>query len=282
MMRVVGPWLRWHAQLRGNLAVACPQASHQTLEALAREAWGNFGATLAEYPHLADIAGRNFDRHVELVVDPEVDRRVKAGQPLVCITAHLGNWEVSAAAGAATGPFTAVYARQANPLIDRMVQRRRRELGCGFVPNDVGARPLLAELAAGRSLGLLADLRVDSGELVPFFGEPAPTTLVPARLALKFGYPLVPIRVERLPGARFRVTAYPPIRSHDSAANATEQARDMMQQFNQLLGTWIQQRPDAWQCLKRRWSKDQVRRRLSADALAGAGPRANAIGGSSG
>ena len=81
-----------------------------------------------------------------------------------------------------------------------MVQRRRRALGCGFVPNDVGARPLLAELAAGRSLGLLADLRVDSGELVPFFGEPAPTTLVPARLALKFGYPLVPIRVERLAG----------------------------------------------------------------------------------
>ena len=49
----------------------------------------------------------------------------------------------------------AVYARQANPLIDRMVQRFRSALGCGFVTNDAGARPLLAELAAGRRVGIL-------------------------------------------------------------------------------------------------------------------------------
>jgi Kdo2-lipid IVA lauroyltransferase/acyltransferase len=283
MMRVLGPRLRWHAQLRGNLAVACPQASPEALETLAREAWGNFGATLAEYPHLADIAGRNFDRHIELVIDPEVERWIKTGRPLVCITAHLGNWEVSAAAAASVVPFTAVYARQANPLIDRMVQRLRDTLGCSFVPNDVGARPLLAELAAGRSLGLLADLRVDGGEPLTFFGAAPPTTLVPARLALKFGCPLVPVLVERLADARFRVIAHRPIRSTEPAASAAQQARDMMQQVNRLLETWIGQQPGAWQCLKRRWSKDQVRRRLSADATVAAGdPRASVIGGSSG
>jgi Kdo2-lipid IVA lauroyltransferase/acyltransferase len=284
LMRVLGPWLRWHAQLRGNLAVACPHADQPTLEAMTREAWGNLGATLAEYPHLARIGARDFRRHVELVIDREVERWIASGRPLVFITAHLGNWELAGAAVAAgAGPLSAVYARQANPLIDRMVQRRRRALGCGFVSNDLGARPLLAELAAGRSLGLLADLRVDGGEPLTLFGEPAPTTLVPARLALKFGCPLVPTRVERLEGARFRMTAYPPIRSRDPAAGAAQQARDMMQQFNHLLETWIAERPEAWQCLKRRWSKDQVRRRLSAPTLVGpGGAPASAIGGSGG
>ena len=187
---------------------------------MARDAWGNFGATLAEYPHLCDIAQRGFREHVDLVLCPEVAARCAAGLPSVFVTAHLGNWELAAAAAASTGvPLSAVYARQANPLIDRMVQRRRRALGCGFVTNEAGARPLLAELAAGRSLGMLADLRVDRGEPIPFFGQMVPTTLVPARLALKFGCPLVPMRVERLGGARFRVTAHPPVRPEDASAD---------------------------------------------------------------
>jgi KDO2-lipid IV(A) lauroyltransferase len=99
---------------------------------------------------------------------------------------------------------------------------------------------------------------------------------------LKFGCPLVPILVERLEGIRFRVVAYPPIRSRDATAGAAQQASDMMQQFNHLLEGWIQARPAAWQCLKRRWSREQVRRRLGAGALVdGGGPRASAIGGSS-
>jgi lauroyl/myristoyl acyltransferase len=81
---------------------------------------------------------------------------------------------------------------------------------------------------------------------------------------------------------RFRVSAQQPIRSSDPAASVAQQARDMMQQVNRVLETWIVARPGSWQCLKRRWSKDQVRQRLSADAMVGpGGPRASAIGGSS-
>jgi KDO2-lipid IV(A) lauroyltransferase len=283
LMRLVGPRLPWHRSLHANLAVAFAAGGPARIEALARDAWGNFGATLAEYPHLTDIARRQFRRHVDLVLCPEVAARCKAGLPSVFVTAHLGNWELAAAAAASTGvPLSAVYAKQANPLTDWMVQRRRRALGCGFVTNEAGARPLLAELAAGRSLGLLADLRVDSGEPIPFFGQMVPTTLVPARLALKFGCPLVPMRVERLGGVRFRVTAHPPIRPEDESAGPLEQARSMMRVFNALLESWIREQPDGWQCLKRRWSKSRVRRAPGgADPLAGSrGASARAAGGS--
>jgi Kdo2-lipid IVA lauroyltransferase/acyltransferase len=261
LLRVLGPWLTWHRQLRSNLAVALADASPARTEKLAREAWGNFGATLAEYPHLSSIARRKFREHVDLVLSPEVEARCRSGLPSIFATAHLGNWELAAAAAMSTGvPLSAVYSRQTNPLIDWMVQRYRRALGCGFVSNDAGARPLLAELAAGRSLGLLADLRVDNGEPVPFFGQAARTTLVPARLALKFGCPLVPMRVERLGGTRFRVTAHAPLRPEDERVDAAQQARSMMRQFNELLESWIREQPAGWQCLKRRWNKDRVRR----------------------
>lgn len=283
LLRRLGPRLSWHQQLLANLAMACPQARPEQLETLARESWSNFGATVAEYPHLGTMVKRGLERHLDQVVDPAVERWFETGRPLVFVTAHFGNWEISApAAVAIIGSLTVVYAKQANPLIDWMVQRLRRPLRCGFVTNEAGARPLLAELAAGRSVGLLADLRVDGGEPLTLFGATAPTTLVPARLALKFGCPLVPFQVERLADARFRVTAHAPIRSRQPDASAVEQAKDMMQQFNDLLASWIAADPGAWQCLKRRWSKDLVRRRLSGQPVhdAGGAP-AGAIGGGS-
>src|SRR5687767_15476858 len=45
LLRVLGPWLTWHRQLRSNLAVALADGSPARTEELAREAWGNFGAT---------------------------------------------------------------------------------------------------------------------------------------------------------------------------------------------------------------------------------------------
>ena len=98
------------------------------------------------------------------------------------------------------------------------MQRRRRSLGCGFLANDDGIRPLLNELRAGRSVGLVVDLRVDSGDLVPFCGHDTMTTLVPARLALKFGCPLVPVWVERLRPAHLRVTLHDPVPPDDAVA----------------------------------------------------------------
>jgi Kdo2-lipid IVA lauroyltransferase/acyltransferase len=256
-----GPWFRWHRRLRDNLAIALPQASPERVEALARAAWGSFGATLAENAHFTTIADRRFDEHVEVVLSPGVEACRDRGRPLIFVTAHLGNWEISAAAARRLGlPLTVVYSRQANPIAEWLVQRRRRELGCGFLAADDSIRPLLNELRAGRSIGLLVDLRVESGEPVPFCGHDTATTTVPARLALKFGCPLVPVRVERIRPAHLRVTLYDPVLP-EPAATPDAQARRMMAAVNALFESWIVARPHEWQCFQNRWPK-AVRRRV--------------------
>jgi lauroyl/myristoyl acyltransferase len=46
---------------------------------------------------------------------------------VVFITAHLANWELTAAMAVAMGvPLTVVYTPMRNPFIDRMPQRKRR------------------------------------------------------------------------------------------------------------------------------------------------------------
>ena len=260
--RSLGPRFRWHARLRDNLAIALPGASPERVEELARAAWGSFGATLAEYAHLGTIAERRFDEHVEVGLAPGVEACRESGRPFVFVTAHLGNWEISAAAARRLGlPLTVVYSRQANPIADWLMQRRRRDLGCCFLAADDSIRPLLNELRAGRSVGLLVDLRVESGEPVPFCGHDTATTLVPARLALKFGCPLVPVQVERIRPAHLRVTLHDPVLP-DVAAAPDAQARQMMAAVNARFEAWIVARPDQWQCFQNRWPKATRKRAL--------------------
>jgi KDO2-lipid IV(A) lauroyltransferase len=87
---------------------------------------------------------------------------------------------------------------------------------------------------------------------VPFFGRHAMTAPAPAQLALKFGCPIVPARVERLEGAHFRLTVYPPL---NLAAGGDRQAdiAAAMGQINALIEDWIRARPEQWLWLHRRW-----------------------------
>jgi KDO2-lipid IV(A) lauroyltransferase len=172
------------------------------------------------------------------------------------VTAHVGNWELPAAAANRQGiPVTAIYAPSRNPFVERMLRRRREALGCRLVSLDDGARPLLRELTDGRSVALVVDTRDDDGVPIPFFGLDKLTTLAPARLALRFGCELIPVRMERLNAARFRLTVHEPVRPDPALASDKDRAVQMMRDLNRLFEQWIRERPEQWLCIKRAWPK---------------------------
>lgn len=254
LMRRVGPRLPKQRHVLGNLARVLPDASETERRRVARDVWANLGSVLAEYPHLRGLV----ERRVEVRFDPGVRDLLRSGRPLVFCAAHLANWELAAAQIVALGvPLTVVYARANDARIDRMVDRYRRQLGCTLVEKRDSARELLAALRRGGSIGLVADTRVDDGESVPFFGAPAPTATAPARLALRVGAPLMPIHVERLPEARFRIHFVAPIEAPGDAADDRAAARRMTAAFMALVEDWVRADPGRWMCTKRRWPKDR-------------------------
>jgi KDO2-lipid IV(A) lauroyltransferase len=140
-----------------------------------------------------------------------------------------------------------------------MLYKARARMGINMLPRDSGVRTLVRELGSGRSIGLLVDQRVDSGEPVPFFGLEMNTSTTPARLALRYHCDLIPIRVQRLGGARFRVSFEPPIIPGPGITDEHMKILDMTRQLNELFETWIREQPREWLCSKRRWAKDARR-----------------------
>jgi KDO2-lipid IV(A) lauroyltransferase len=244
-------------KFRRNLSLAFPKKNPAEIQALLREVWGNAGAVFAEFPHLGEIAKCNGTDRLEIEVADEIRVFKDPTKPAIFVAAHLANWELNAAAVVCRGvPMTAVYSPPANPWLDRLLVRWRRPLGCRLVARQESMRPLIRELQGGRSIGLVLDQRVDSGRMIPFFGMDKATTIIPARLALRFGCELVPMRTERLQDARYRVSFYPPISPDSAEGDEVTRATEMMRKVNQLFEDWIRAAPQDWFCSKRRWPKD--------------------------
>jgi KDO2-lipid IV(A) lauroyltransferase len=256
MLEFLGPHIKHTLKIERNLKQAFPELSQAELNAVVRMTWGNMGAVLAEYPHLGNIQSASKPPRIETLVSAEIESLRGRGQPMIFVTGHFGNWELAAAvAGGLVGSLSVIHTEQDNPFILSAIQRQRRALGCGFVSKEAGLRPILRLLDQGTSIGMLVDVKLESGEPLLFFGREALTTLNPAQLALRFHCPLVPIQVERLRDARFRVTVHKPVVPDDPQAHRHDQARQMMSQVNALFEAWIRQHPGQWWCSGNRWPK---------------------------
>jgi KDO2-lipid IV(A) lauroyltransferase len=115
-----------------------------------------------------------------------------------------------------------------------------------------GARLLLRSLKGGKHLGMVVDQKMNDGIAIPFFGRDAMTAPALAELALRFDCPVVPVRVERLEGARFRITIDPPL-DLDVTGERRADITAAMVKVNALIESWVREHPEQWLWLHNRW-----------------------------
>jgi KDO2-lipid IV(A) lauroyltransferase len=251
--RLIGPHLGVSGRARANLRLALPELADEAIERILRRMWDNLGRVAAEYPHLRGIRVFDPGGRIETRGFAHVDRAVAAGRRMIVFSGHIANWEIGMLAAHQYGIDVAqIYRAANNPLVDRMIRRFRGESGELIPKGVVAARRAIATLRRGAHLTMLADQKLNDGIAVPFFGRPAMTAPALALLALRFDCEVLPARVERLAGARFRLTVFPPLplpRSGDRAADIAA----LTAQVNATLETWIRERPEEWLWLHRRW-----------------------------
>jgi Kdo2-lipid IVA lauroyltransferase/acyltransferase len=253
MARRIGPWLGVSKRARINLRRAFPALTEAEIEAIVTGMWDNLGRVAAEYPHLPEIRVFAPDGRVETHGLEHMDRAVAAGRRMIIFSGHIANWEIGALAAAQYGaPVTQIYRAANNPLVDRLIARCRGDRG-EYIPKGASAaRRAFAVLSRGEHLTMLADQKLNDGIPVPFFGRPAMTAPALALFALRFDCDVLPARVERLAGAHFRLTVFPPLPLPRSG-NAQADVATLTAMVNATLETWIRDRPEQWLWVHRRW-----------------------------
>ncbi len=254
LARLIGPRLSVSNVARRNLGHAFPEKSADQIEAVVHGMWDNLGRVAAEYAHLGEIDVTDPEGRVEMVGVENVEllRDDRIGG--IFFSAHLGNWEIASLGAIQNGvSLTQIYRAANNPHMEPLLRSLRAPVGgSNFPKGSAGAKQLIKALRRGEHLGMLIDQKLNEGIAVPFFGRDAMTAPALAQLALKFGCPVVPARVERLEGAHFRLTVYPPLELHDSGDRQADIAAAMAE-VNALIEGWIRARPEQWLWLHRRW-----------------------------
>jgi KDO2-lipid IV(A) lauroyltransferase len=156
-----------------------------------REAIASAGRMLAELPALwfrPHAAAAALVREVD--GEAQVLAAQQAGKALLFLTPHMGSFEVTAQYAALRGPITVLYRPPRLAWLEPLMREGRGRPNVRLVPADVtGVRQLFRALQKGEAVGLLPD-QVPSkgeGEWADFFGRPAYTMTLAARLAERPG-----------------------------------------------------------------------------------------------
>jgi len=237
-----------------NLARALPELSERERRRVVAACFRHFGAVFLDALSSARFDAPELCRRVDVEGLEQLREAERAGRGVILLAAHFGNWEIaSATVGALHAPLAAVGRPIDNPHVDRWVQRLRTRFGNRSLPKRGSVREMFRVLAGGGLLGLLIDQRVRAEEAidVPFFGRPALTSPIVARLALKTGAPVVPIAGHHLPRGRYRVrfeAAIWPAGSDDPKATLAF-TRRCLEQAEEA----IRRAPEQWFWLHDRW-----------------------------
>ena len=200
-------WLAWacsppyRRRLRDNAAHAGVAAAQR------RRAVAEAGRMVAELPRLwLRPAGRPIADAVRWEGAERIERWLAAGRGLVLLTPHLGSFEMAAQAYAerfgARHPITVLYRPARQPWLRALQATARGRPGLLTAAADLsGVRQLLRALRQGQAVGLLPDQVPPHGQGVwaPFFGRPAYTMTLAARLAQQTGAAVGLAWCERLP-----------------------------------------------------------------------------------
>ncbi len=170
------------------------------------------------------------------------------GKGVLFATGHLGNWELSAYAHALlTEPMQIVVRPLDNPQLDRFVAARRALSGNGVIEKKDFARGLLRALRHNEAVGILVDQNAmaNEGIFVDFFGTPACTSPVFAKIAARSGATVLPgFAVWR--DGRFVLKFYAPLElTGDESADT--------QLIQQAVERAVREFPDQWLWIHRRW-----------------------------
>ena len=218
-----GVWLasaRYRKQFRANVAQAGLPFN------AARPAIAEAGRFVGELPRLwMRPRSQSCLGNVQVKGQLHVEQAFAQGRGVIFFGPHCGSFELGPQALAELyGPITAIYRPARKAWLARLESFARDRQNLTVVPASLsGIRLMHKTLKANQAVAMLTDQVPPEGWGVwaPFFGKPAYTMTLAARLAVQTGAVLLPVSCERLPRGRgYFLKIWPAVTGLDASKKA--------------------------------------------------------------
>ncbi len=239
-----------------NLGLAFPELNPAERQRLLRGCFQNLGRLLGVFSQFANAKPETLKHIIDCEGLEHLDAAQRSGRGVILFTGHVGAWELTSfALSLFDHPLSFLVRPIDNPKIETLIDRARTRLGNRTIDKTSAAREMLQIMQTGGTLGILVDLNTldREGIFVDFFGIPASTTFMLAKLALRTGADVLPVFApwdkER---ERFLLRIGAPL-TVDHTGNEEEDVRRLTQSFTSVVEDYVRLYPDQWLWIHRRW-----------------------------
>lgn len=227
------------------------------LSKTARGVFKNFAKYLVDFFRFTRIDKEYIDRYIGLEGLERVDAALTRGKGAILLSAHIGNWELGAAALSLSGyPISAVVLTHQNKKINDFFTRQR--MRGKMRPIEIGAtlRACYRTLKGNGLLALLGDRDfTKNGLRIEFFGKIALIPKGPAVFAYREGAAILPTFMVREPDDTFRLFIDEPIYA-DPRKDEASAIAGLMKQYLASIESCVRKYPSQWYIFRDLWEQN--------------------------
>lgn len=233
-----------------NLAFALPDLDPAAHRAIVNGVFESIARTLVALARFPALNRSNISEWIAYDGLENYQAAKHQGRGVLIATAHVGNWELSAFAHALMTEAMFVMVRPLdNPLIDRLVERRRSLSGNHLIDKRDAARAVMKALRRNQAVGVLIDQNTAAAEgvFIDFFDKLACAGSGFVKLAHRSQAPVIPgFALWDKPTQRYILRFYPPVQMTGNVQADTQRLHSAIEDV-------IRQHPDQWMWIHRRW-----------------------------
>ena len=249
MFQILAPFFKSKKTIQKNLDIFDSKITIEKKRKIISSMWRNYGLTFIEYIFLNRF--RNSDSHIEIVGEENLKNVLEKNKPAKFISGHFANYELmSMEITKKNIKLATIYRPLNNYFLNPFMEYLRKKYVCkNQIKKGInGVREAIEFIKEGTSVAMMIDQRVSEGQKVNFFGKPASTTTLPAQLAIKYKLPIIPVFIERMGDAKFKVEFFDEINVHDF-----KDKEDLTKSLNEILEKMIVKNPYQWIWTHNRW-----------------------------
>ena len=254
IFKKIGPLIRNSKKIKKNIEIVFPNISRSEEKKIIDQMWCNYGRVFAEYMHLKKFRENKLN-YIKTNLE-KFDRLKEKKKPILFFSGHFANFELLAMEIEKNGfELYALYRPLNNLFLNPIMEKLRTNYICkNQIPKSIpgkgrdGTRQLIRKINEKRNIALMIDQKVTEGIKIDLFDRKAYTLNIPAQLALKHDYLLVPLEIKRENKINFSINIKDPL-----VIDENDDQYSVTRKINMELEKMILNNPYQWIWTHDRW-----------------------------
>ncbi len=251
IVSVIGPLFRSKKIVTNNIKNSLSITDNDEISKIINNMWSNYGRILSDYIFIKNFRLGKLNNYIKIEGNEILEKIKTEKKPVIFISGHFNNFELMAMEIEKSGiNLAAIYRPLNNIFLNKIVERIRKKYICkNQIKKGVsGIRKMVEFYNKNFSIALMIDQRVSEGIYSNFFGKPALTTSIPAKMVKKFGCKIVPIYIERINKINYKMKIFEPM-----SFEKTDSLENITNNLNIWLEKMIKNNPNQWIWSHNRW-----------------------------